>query len=61
MGRQYKSITLRTWMRVMDIIWTLGGSVNGVRASKGGEAVQMERVATVRKAPKDGMMADVDS
>ena len=44
----------------MDVIWTLGGSVNGVRASKGGKTVQMERVAAVCKAPKDGVVADVN-
>jgi len=49
-----------TWMRVMDVIRALGGSANGIRASEGGQAVQMERVVAVRKAPKDRVVADVN-
>ena len=47
-------------MRVMDIIWTLGGSANGIRASEGGEAVQMERVAAMCKPPKNGAVAHIN-
>jgi len=38
----------------------LGGSANGIRASEGGQAVQMERVVAACKVPKDGVVADVD-
>ena len=47
-------------MRVVDIIWTLGGAANGVRASKGGQAVQMERVTAACKAPKDRVVANIN-
>jgi hypothetical protein len=41
---------IRTW--VMDIIWTLGDPTNGIRASKGSQTIQMERVAAVCKPPE---------
>ena len=44
----------------MDVIWTLGGSANGIRASKGGQAIQMERVAATCKAPEDGVVANIN-
>jgi hypothetical protein len=42
---------VRTW--VMDIIWMLGHPTNSIRASKGGQTIQMERVAAVCKLPKN--------
>ena len=49
---------VRTW--VMDIIRTLGGPVYGMRPSKGGQAIQMERVAAMCKPPKDRAVAHIN-
>ena len=37
----------------MYVIRTLSDPANGIRASKGGQTVQVERVAAVRKPPKN--------
>ena len=37
----------------MDVIRTLGDPTNGIRASKVGQTIQMERVAAVCKPPKN--------
>ena len=36
----------------MNVIWTLGGPANSIRASEGGQTVQVERVAAVPEPPK---------
>jgi len=43
----------------MDVIWTLGGPTNSIRASKGGQAIQMERVAAMCKPPKNRAVAPI--
>jgi hypothetical protein len=48
----------QTW--IMVVTWTLSGSANGIGLSKGGQAVQVERVAAVHKVPKNGVMANVN-
>jgi hypothetical protein len=37
----------------MNVIRTLGDPANGIRASKGGQTVQVERVAAMRKPPEN--------
>jgi len=44
----------------MDIVGTLGGPANGIRTSKGCQAIQMERVATVCKPPKNRAVAHIN-
>jgi len=54
----HKNGEARTW--VMNIIWTLGGPANGIRTPKGGQAIQMERVTTVCKPPKNRAVAHIN-
>ena len=42
---------VKTW--VMDVIRTQRGPANGIRASKWGQTIQVERMAAVCKSPKN--------
>jgi len=44
----------------MDVIRTLGGPVNGIRTSKWGQAIQMERVAAMCKPPNNRAVAHIN-